>query len=61
MDITIEKAEKSCAPYILDLQKAAYISEAEIYGDYRIPPLTQTLSDIEALFYSVIRPQSGRS
>ncbi len=33
-------------PEILALQKLAYRSEAEIYGDYGIPPLTQTLSSL---------------
>lgn len=37
---------------ILALQRLAYVSEAEIYGDYRIPPLTQTLAEIESEFAS---------
>ncbi|OGO80856.1 MAG: GNAT family N-acetyltransferase [Clostridiales bacterium GWC2_40_7] len=32
---------------ILELQKLAYKSEAEIYNDFTIPPLTQTLEDLE--------------
>ena len=32
---------------ILELQRLAYQSEAEIYGDYAIPPLTQTLEGME--------------
>lgn len=35
---------------ILALQKLAYQSEAELLGDYSIPPLTQTLDDIMADF-----------
>jgi GNAT superfamily N-acetyltransferase len=38
------------AQAILDLQKLAYQSEAEIYNDYSIPPLMQTLSEIENEF-----------
>jgi ribosomal protein S18 acetylase RimI-like enzyme len=34
-------------PEILALQKLAYITEAEIYGDYTIPPLTQTLEEMK--------------
>jgi len=34
------------AKEILDLQKLAYQSEAEIYNDYTIPPLTQTLEEM---------------
>ena len=36
------------AKEILALQKLAYQSEAQIYQDYAIPPLTQTLEEIEA-------------
>jgi hypothetical protein len=32
----------------LALQKLAYRSEAEIYDDYTIPPLTQTLGEMRA-------------
>jgi ribosomal protein S18 acetylase RimI-like enzyme len=41
----IEDAEE-----ILALQKLAYLSEAEIIGDYAIPPLRQTLDEIRAEF-----------
>jgi len=49
-DVVIEKAEKSLACQILSLQKVAYVSEAELYEDFSIPPLTQTLSSLEADF-----------
>ncbi len=35
---------------ILNLQKIAFQSEAEIYNDYTIPPLTQTLDEIKQEF-----------
>ncbi|KMQ49538.1 hypothetical protein CHISP_3549 [Chitinispirillum alkaliphilum] len=35
---------------ILDLQKISYKQEAEIYNDYQIPPLTQTVEEIENEF-----------
>jgi ribosomal protein S18 acetylase RimI-like enzyme len=41
IEANIEDAE-----LILKLQKLAYISEAEILGDYNIPPLKQTLEEI---------------
>ncbi|MFX1465434.1 MAG: GNAT family N-acetyltransferase [Promethearchaeota archaeon] len=41
IEAKIEDAEP-----ILKLQKLAYISEAEILGNYNIPPLTQTLEEI---------------
>lgn len=42
----IERALETDLEEILDLQKAAYISEAELYNDYNIQPLRQTLEDI---------------
>ncbi len=42
----VEPATINDLPEILDLQKLAYVSEAEIYGDYTIQPLTQTLDDL---------------
>ena len=41
----IVNANISDAEQILKLQKLAYISEAEIIGDYNIPPLTQKLEE----------------
>ena len=46
----IEQARTSDAPEILALQKLAYLSEAEINQDFTIPPLTQTLEEIEREF-----------
>jgi ribosomal protein S18 acetylase RimI-like enzyme len=46
----IEKALVDDAEEILSLQKAAYRSEAEIYDDVTIPPLTQTLEEIRKDF-----------
>ncbi len=43
----IERATVADAAEILDLQKLAYISEAEIYKDYTIRPLMQTPEEIE--------------
>ena len=50
--MVIEQAQTSDAPVILALQKLAYLSEAEIWQDYTIPPLTQTLEEIEREFQS---------
>ncbi len=49
-DLLIEPAQLTDAPEILALQKLAYLSEAEISQDYTIPPLTQTLEQIEREF-----------
>ena len=48
--MVVEQAAVQDAAEILALQKLAYQSEAELYDDYTIPPLTQTLDEIEAAF-----------
>jgi ech hydrogenase subunit C len=52
-------AEKADAPEILALQKIAYQSEAELYGDDSLPALQQTLEDLENDFERM--PQSEAS
>jgi ribosomal protein S18 acetylase RimI-like enzyme len=49
-NMIITKASVKDAEEILKLQKLAYLSEAEIYNDYSIPTLTQTLEEIRADF-----------
>lgn len=46
----IKRATIEDAAEILTLQKLAYLSEAVIYNDYSIPPLTQSIAQIEAEF-----------
>lgn len=46
-NVTIELAAESDLQEILTLQYLAYQSEAELFDDKKIPPLTQTLSDIK--------------
>ncbi|MBG6133750.1 ribosomal protein S18 acetylase RimI-like enzyme [Aquimarina sp. EL_43] len=46
----ISLAEKKDLKSILELQKACYLEEAELYNDFSIPPLTQTLASIELDF-----------
>jgi GNAT superfamily N-acetyltransferase len=50
----VERATVDDAEEILSLQKLAYQSEAEIYDDFTIPPLTQTLEEIKKDFESQI-------
>ena len=45
--MNIECADVQDAKEILDLQRLAYQSEAAIYDDYTIPPLTQTLEEMQ--------------
>lgn len=47
LDFKIEKASPEDLNQILYLQKCCYLLEAEIYRDYTIPPLTQTIDDIQ--------------
>ncbi|MFI9204434.1 GNAT family N-acetyltransferase [Streptomyces sp. NPDC053048] len=48
MSVTISAAAGTDAEQILKLQYLCYQSEAELYGDYSIEPLTQTLDDLRA-------------
>lgn len=50
MPLEIMPAAVSDAAAILALQRLAYQSEAEIYQDWTIPPLTETLADLEHEF-----------
>jgi GNAT superfamily N-acetyltransferase len=49
-EIVIELATLADASVILEIQKVAYREEAEIYGDYSIPQLHQTLASMEEDF-----------
>ena len=51
---SIEHATKMDLAQILKLQKLAYKSEAEIYDDFSIPPLHQTISELKEDFKSQI-------
>lgn len=46
----IVRASLGDAPAILELQKVAYQSEATLYSDWTLPPLTQTLAQITEEF-----------
>ncbi|WP_054703512.1 GNAT family N-acetyltransferase [Bacillus sp. JCM 19041] len=61
MDLKIVKALKVDAEAILHVQKLAYRSEAEIYNDYSILPLQETVSDVENAFseYTILKAVSG--
>ncbi|MTE18248.1 GNAT family N-acetyltransferase [Streptomyces sp. TRM43335] len=48
MSVTISAATDVDAEQILKLQYLCYQSEAALYGDYGIEPLTQTLDDLRA-------------
>jgi ribosomal protein S18 acetylase RimI-like enzyme len=46
----ITEATIADAAAILDLQRTAYQSEAQLYNDWSLPPLTQTLEDLRASY-----------
>jgi len=46
----ILKAVKEDLSKILELQKIAFLSEAEIHNDYKLQPLTQTIEELEKEF-----------
>jgi len=50
MLITLASVDDSAA--ILDLQRLAYQSEATIYDDFSLPPLTETIEDWRSQFSS---------
>lgn len=49
--MNIRKAEKSDLRKILDLQYLAYQSEAKLFNDPNIPPLKQTLTEVEGEYH----------
>ena len=52
--VTITKATAADAEDIIALQKLAYQSEAKLYNDYSLPPLTQTLESLQGEFENSI-------
>src|SRR5690349_14558084 len=48
MSVTISAADVRDAEEILKLQYLCFQSEAELYGNYRIDPLVQTLDSVRA-------------
>ena len=50
MTLTIQKAEKHHAADLLQLQIDAYQSEAEIYQNWAIDPLVETLDEMRSTF-----------
>jgi ribosomal protein S18 acetylase RimI-like enzyme len=47
-DVTIQPVTDDEAGELLTLRRAAFVSEAQVYGDPNIPPLTQTLEELRA-------------
>lgn len=51
MDLKILTANENDLNTILNLQKECYQTEAELYNEFNIPPLTQTLDSIMEEFF----------
>lgn len=49
MDLIIERATPADAGEITTLQRAAFLSDAQLYGDPFLPSLTQTRDDIASV------------
>ncbi|WP_100814731.1 GNAT family N-acetyltransferase [Microbacterium lacus] len=47
-DVTVRPIRPEDAGEVLTLQRAAFVQEALIYGTPNMPPLTQTLAEVEA-------------
>lgn len=47
-DVTVRPIRREDAGEVLTLQRAAFVQEALIYGTPDMPPLTQTLEELEA-------------
>ncbi len=47
-EITTGRLTDATAGELLTLRRAAFVSEAQLYGDPNIPPLTQTLPELRA-------------
>ena len=52
--MTIQRATAADLPELLAIQKVAYQSEAEIYGDTSLPALRQTLAEMTADFERMV-------
>jgi len=65
-DLSILPAGPGDAGELLTLQRAAFVAEAQLYGDPALPPLTETVDQVRAamaagtLFVAARRPGSAR-
>ena len=48
LGVRVGRATRADAGELLTLQRAAYVSEAVLHDDVRLPPLLQTLDELEA-------------
>jgi GNAT superfamily N-acetyltransferase len=49
LDVRVDRAGPADAGEILTLQRAAYVAEAQLYGDPFIPPLVESIEQVRAV------------
>ncbi|MEQ4716192.1 GNAT family N-acetyltransferase [Nonomuraea sp. B19D2] len=54
LPVLIERAVAADAGEILTVQRAAYVSEAQLYGDPYIPPLVESLEQVRKVIESAV-------
>ncbi|MFF0319831.1 GNAT family N-acetyltransferase [Nonomuraea angiospora] len=54
MRVLIERATTADAGEILTVQRAAYVSEAQLYGDPYIPPLIESLEQVRKIIEGAV-------
>ncbi|HMO11284.1 MAG TPA: GNAT family N-acetyltransferase, partial [Actinotalea sp.] len=47
-EVRIDRLDGAVAGELLTVRRAAFVSEAQLYDDPHIPPLTQTLDELRA-------------
>ena len=52
LDVRVERARPADAGEILTVQRAAYLTEAQLYGDPFIPPLVESLDQLRTVLSS---------
>jgi len=51
LEVDLRAASIEDAPEILEVQRLAYWSEGELYQDFALPPIVQTLEELRAEFH----------
>lgn len=59
MDVKVSRLTSTDAGELITLQRAAYLSEAQIYGDLFMPPLVEPLEEAEAFLSDAKRLSLG--
>ena len=60
-DVVISRANVDDAGALFTVQRAAYVTEAQIYDSPRLPPLTETLDEVRAVLDNTLCLKAVRS